>query len=341
MIENQTRTKLVLSSTIFIFILILFIFVKEIKGQSELPLVVIPSRQEIEVSPGEKKYLNVNFFNQSNEPISGFFRVVDFVIEDSQGTPRLIERTEEANPRFAAASWFKLMYDRATLPKNNKVSLQAELNVPLSARPGGRYVAIFFEYQPRFQPNQTQNSEVGSGTSSRIASLIYIKVKGPIFEQAMVSRFFAPRFQEYGPIKVETQILNRSNYHVAPKGIITLKDLFNREIGSARLKEENIFPDMIRNYEYELGQKWMIGKYRLNLVASYGTGGKTLESSTEVWIFPWRIALLILLTLTIITIFVHNFYKNLIRKNLTLEEELRKEKEEIERLKRELRKRNE
>ncbi|MCX7956120.1 MAG: hypothetical protein N2593_03420 [Patescibacteria group bacterium] len=325
--------------TIIIFVIFNFIFLQKINAQTEIPLVVMPSRQEIEANPGEKKYITVSFYNQSNEPISGFFKTADFIVEDSNGTPRLIENIEESNPRFSASSWFKLMYNRATLPANNKVSIQAELNIPESARPGGRYSAIFFEFQPK-QNQKNNDYQAGLGTSSRIAALIYIKIKGKTIEKAIISRFFAPKFQEYGPIKIETQILNRGDYHITPKGIITLKNYFFNEIKKTNLKEKNIFPDMIRNYENELGQKWMIGKYNINLLASYGSSGQTIDASIDVWVFPWRIFLAIVLTITILIIIISNIYKNLVKKNTDLEKELEKEKEEIEKLKQQLKNNN-
>ncbi|MCS6956305.1 MAG: hypothetical protein NZM02_00455 [Patescibacteria group bacterium] len=326
---------------IFIVFFVFGLLLKKTSAQAVIPLVVMPSRQEIEVSPGEKKYLTINFYNQSSEPISGFFKVADFIVQDKDGTPRLIENTEEAPARFSASSWFKLMYDRATLPANNKVSLQAEINIPLSVRPGGKYAAIFFEYSPKNINNKSeQNYQAGLGTSSRIASLVYIKVKGPITEKALISRFFAPKFQEYGPIKIETQILNRGDYHITPKGIITLKNLLNKEVDKSNLKEKNIFPDMVRNYENELGKKWMIGKYKANIIASYGNSGQTLEAVIDIWVFPWKIALVIILTLIILILLISNLYKNFVKKELDLEEELKKEKEEIEKLKSQLRKKD-
>ncbi|GAB4219270.1 MAG: hypothetical protein Fur009_4620 [Candidatus Microgenomates bacterium] len=325
---------------LIIFFLFSFAVLNKTYAQSTLPLVVMPARQEIEVKPGEKSYVTVSFYNQSDQPISGFFKVADFIVEDSNGSPRLIENLDETNPRFSASSWLKLTYDRATLPANNKVSLQGEIDVPLSARPGGRYVAIFFEHSTSPEKNQNQLYQAGMGTSSRIASLLYIKVAGPTTEKAIVSRFFTPYFLEYGPIKIQTQILNRGDYHIAPKGIITMKDVFGKIVDQGALKEKNIFPDMVRNYENELGKKWMIGKYHITLSAYYGEKGQVLDGVVDVWVFPWRAALVVALTIIILIILISNLYKNFVKKEIDLETQLKKEQEEIEKLKEQLRKKN-
>ncbi len=325
---------------IFIIFILFSLVIKQVSAQSTLPLVVMPARQEIEVKPGEKAYITISFYNQSNEPISGFFKTADFIVQDANGTPRLIENLDEAPIRFSASSWIKLNYEKATLPANNKVSLQGEIDVPSSARPGGRYVAVFFEHETQPEKNKTQNYQAGLGTSSRIASLLYLKVAGSISEKAILTRFYSPSFLEFGPIKVETQILNRGDYHIAPKGVITLKDVFGNIVDQNSLKEKNIFPDMVRNYENELGKKWMIGKYTLEILANYGEKGQIIDGKIYVWVFPWRVALVIGLTIIILILLISNLYKNFVKKEIDLEAQLKKEQEEIEKLKEQLRKKN-
>lgn len=308
-------------------------------AQTAIPLTVMPARNQISVDPGEKAVLTINFYNQSNDPISGFFRAADFIVDDNQGTPRLIENIEEAPKKYAASNWIDLFYDRATLPANDKVSLQATINVPANAHPGGRYVAIFFQ-QGNTVPGETgADQEAGVGTNIRLASLIYIKVNGPITEKALVARFFVPTFFEYGPVRVTTDILNRGDYHITPRGIITLTDLTGGVVDQKVLKEKNIFPDISRKYDSELGGKWMIGRYKVSLSGSYGESGQALTAATYVWVFPWRVALVVILTLIIILLLGSNFYKNFVKKETDLETELEKEKLEIERLKQQLRKR--
>jgi len=309
-------------------------------AQSSLPLVVMPARNQIEVEPGEKTAITINFFNQSDDPVSGFFKVADFIVEDSQGTPKFIENSIDAPIKYSASRWLTLPYDKATLPAHDKVAIQTEILVPADAHAGGRYVAVFFQQGNTLNKQiSVSDNEAGSGTNLRIASLIYIKVKGQITEKALISRFFAPSFFEYGPIKVDTQIFNRSDCHIRPRGVITLSNAFGGPVDQKNLKEENIFPDTVRNYENSLGKKWMFGKYKLTLSASYGDKGQVLEGVAYVWVFPWKVALIIVLTLIIIILLLSSLYKNFVKKEITLEEEIAREKEEIEKLKQQLRKR--
>jgi len=340
--EVSSIKYLVFSAKVFAILFILytsyFILNTSVSAQSTLPLVVMPARNQIEVDPGERTAITINFFNQSDDPVSGFFKIADFIVEDSQGTPKFIENAGDAPAKYSASRWLTLPYDRATLPAHDKVAIQTEILVPEDAHAGGRYVAVFFQ-QGNTIPQKSENEIKGSGTNLRIASLIYIKVRGEITEKAIVSRFFSPSFFEYGPIKITTDVLNLGDYHIAPRVSLTLTNVFGGFVDQRLLKVQNIFPESSRNYVTELGAKWMIGKYKVNLTGSYGETGQALTATTYVWVFPWRIALAVVLTIFIMILIANNFYKNIIVKETNLEDELRKEHEEIEKLKQQLRKR--
>ena len=322
-----------------VVVLLLLGMTTTVRGQTTLPLTVAPARQQLTVAPGESTSVNVRFYNQSDSPVSGFIRVADFIVDNSEGKPRIIEEVEQVSPKFSGQAWFSLPYDRATIAANDKISFQAKIDVPPDANPGGRYIAVYFEPAGSLPESVNAEKEAGMSVGSRLASLIYIKVSGETTEKALVSRFFAPNFFEYGPIKVEAQILNRGDYHIRPRGVITLSNVFGGQVDQKNLKEENIFPDTVRSYENSLGQKWMLGKYKLTLSASYGEKGQALEGMAYVYVFPWRVGLVVALTLVIIILLASNFYKRFVKQEANLEEEIKKEKYEIEKLKEQLRKR--
>lgn len=324
--------------TIIVFIAIIALRFGRVQAQSRLPMTVAPARQEITIDPGESSAVNIRFYNFSESPVSGIIRVADFIVDNNQGAPRIIEDFGQLSPRFSAQTWATIPYDRITIAANDKVSLQARINVPVDAHPGGRYLAVYFEPTVPVPQAVGAEKEAGTGVSARIASLIYLRVAGPTTEKALISRFFAPGFFEYGPIRVESQIMNRGDLHIRPRGVITMTNIFGAPVDQINIKEENIFPDVVRNYESSLGKKWMMGKYKLSLTASYGDQGQVLERFIYVWVFPWRVALATILTIVILALIATNFYKNIIVRETSLEEELKKEQEEIENLKKMLHK---
>ena len=311
----------------------------KVVGQTTLPLIVAPARQQLDIAPGEKSAVVIKFYNSSDLPVSGILKAADFLVTDKEGTPVIIDNPLQANPKYSASSWFDLPYDRMTIAPDDKVTIQASINIPIDAHPGGRYVAIYFEPSGNIPEPVVANEEAGTAVGTRIAGLVYLKVAGETVEKALVSRFFAPSFFEYGPVKLETEILNRGDYHITPRGVISLINMFGGVVDQQKLNEANIFPDASRSFTNELGKKWLMGRYKISLLAGYGETGQALTNEIYVWVFPWRVATVTLLALIIIILLIKSAYKNLVVKETALEEEIEKEKGEIEKLKQQLRKR--
>ena len=324
-----------LTSAILIssFALFLLATPAKLSAQSSIPLIVAPARQQVNIDPGDSTTLEIKFLNQGQVPLTGNFNAVDFIVTDDQGTPVLIDEDEGLSTRFSGASWIDMPFSKATIAAEDLIRLQYKINVPADARPGGRYVAIYFEPIGTFPTYPGETQEGVMAIAPRIVGLTYIRVNGPISENAIVKEFDVPEFVEFGPVAVSAELLNRGDYHITPKGQITLTNWLGRQVDEYVLEEKNIFPDTSRVYMTELGDKFMLGKYKVDLVAAYGESGKALSSTAYFWAFPWKIALLILLTIVIITLVVVILWKVLKGKQKELEEKLSDEIKGLEDLK--------
>lgn len=305
------------------------------QAQEKLQMIVGPVRQEIFLDPGENDQVEIRFYNQSEQPITGQLSAVDFVVTSPDGAPTLLDDPTQASPKFSGTNWISLPYDQITIAATNRVNVPVSIAVPSDAKPGGRYVAIYF------QPNNNNLANTGSGVSSRIAGLLYIRVNGEITENALVTRFNAPAFFEYGPVTVNTEILNRGDYHIQPKAVIAMTNAFGNLADQVMLREENIFPDATRIFTNEIGPKWLFGRYKLSLMGSYGTSGKTLEAINYVWVIPWRIIAIVILAIILVYILIKKVILASHEQVTELESRLSAEEKELEELKKLLRKKNE
>jgi hypothetical protein len=306
-------------------------------AQTVLPLSVVPPKQDILINPGESYSTTVKFQNLGSSPVAGTLSVSDFIVTDNKGTPVFLDNptvigTTTIPEKYSAAKWIKLYSDKITIAANSNVSIPVTINAPKDAAPGGRYAAVLF------QPESSLTMQTGGNVAEtpiaiRIASLLYIRVAGPITEKAMVTKFQTPKFLEYGPIKVDTEITNMGDYHITPAGNITLKDMLGRIVSTSVLETKNIFPGTAREYSNQVGDKLMIGKFTVNLTASYGSTGQVLMATNTIWVFPWKVTLAILLGIAIIIILIISGYKRFIRRENELVEEIKEEKSEIEALK--------
>jgi len=305
-----------------------------VNAQMATDLSISPPSVEINAKPGEKTRIQIKFFNRSLEPVSGFIKKADFIVSDKDGTPNLID-TSSVNNRYAASKWLTTSLDKVTIAANSPYTTDVFIDVPFDVSSCGHYAAVYFE------PNSPElgNKKTGSPISFKLASLISINVAtGQCKEKAHISKFQAPLFVENGPIPISLEILNRSDFHISPQGYLNISNIFDRPIDYKTLDKNNIFPDAIRRYDVNLGSRWMFGRYKINFSAGYGKTGQNLTSTVYAWVFPWRIILVVILTITLIIFIINNLFKRLSTKESILEGEIEKEKQEIEELKQELRK---
>ena len=320
---------------LLVFILTLFLInIGDVYAQQAFEIIVYPARQEIDVQPGETRHIAVSFLNRALYPARGVLKKADFIVKGENNTPYFIEG-KSINNRYSAASWIKLPYKNITIAAQEKTIVYLDIKVPEDALPGGHYAAVFFEGEGSGKASEGSASSI----VPRVGALLYFRVAGDVNESAEVSKFFTPSFLEYGPITVNTAILNNGDVHIKPDAKIELYNMFGKKIDEVKLREKNIFPRTLSTYKNEVGKKWMVGKYTLKLVGSYGTRGQGLKATTAIVVFPYRVAAVGILTLIIVIYLILHFYHLTQYREVALEKELEKEKKELDELKKKLKNR--
>ena len=285
-ISNKGYWKLVIG-----YLILVFILAQSASAQETVRNITIsPPTVEISAPPGGYKERSLKVINDSTVPLTFSVYTRDFIVEDTKGTPKLLPPDTLSN-KYSAATWMGVSPQTFTIEAGSQQIIDYFVQVPANAGAGGHYAAVLF------QPLSTVKVEgTGAAVNTFVGSLFYINVEGPITESANIVSFFANRFQEYGPVKVSTLIGNSGDLHIRPEGSISLFDILGRRVEIEGLKEQNIFPGVSREYENEAGGKLMIGRYKAQLLASYGQDNNLpLTATLTFWVFPWRIALLLIL----------------------------------------------
>ena len=334
----QINKVVVCSLFIFAYLLIcLFNHSSSVHAQQVLPLSVVPPKQEVLVNPGEHFSTSVKFLNQGDTPITGTLSVLDFVVTDDKGTPVFLDNpqivgTTTLPAKYSAAKWISIPNSNMAIGAKSDASVPITIEVPKNAAPGGRYAAVIFQPGGDLTLGNPVSGQENA-IAVRLASLLYVRVAGPITENATVTKFEGPGFLEYGPATISTEILNQGDYHISPEGSITMKDMFGRVVSKVNIDQKNIFPGTSRSYSTQVGEKLMFGQFTLNLSAKYGDKNQVLTSAMTMWIFPWRATLAIVLAIAIIILLVVFWFKRFVKKEEKLVEELKEEKTELEELK--------
>lgn len=333
---KHTAPKIILSLLSFAFLSFIIYHLSFVIVQAQTSsnvMTVIPPRLEISAKPGETIRKVIQFRNESDATAYLSVSVKDFIVNNNNGQPDFVD--SRVSGRWAASSWIKANSSLTVSPKVIG-NLNITVNVPSDALPGGHYAGIL--YQNKGTPSAIgKGVGAGSAITQVVGTLVYINVAGPITENATVKRFDVPGFSEYGPIPFTTEISNLSDTHISPVGQITVRNLFGQVATQLKLDERNVFPGASLLYSNTWQEKLLIGRFRADLELAYGSG-RGLKATAYFWVFPWKVALIIILTITLIGLIAYLGYKKIKSRQEELEEKLAEEEKEIKELKQELKK---
>jgi len=270
-------------------------------AQQVVKIAAIPPRvEDLVADPGEVITREIKVRNLSDREMALETKISDFIVEGNKGVPVFLSEQplSSTENRWALSQWVNVSPTRFVLKPGETKALDLVIIVPENALPGGHYAAVLY------QPAKGQVGFKGSASEvvPSVASLLYLTVSGDITEDAFVRRMDIPRFSEYGPIEIETEIENLSDVHIKPLATIRIYNLFNQLSTSLKLEELNIFPGKSRVYQNTWSRKWLFGRYKAVLEGSYGSQGQALLATAYFWVIPWKILLIILLAVILIVL---------------------------------------
>jgi len=291
--------KVTLPSILISFLLVMAAQIAFAQQNPNRSIVISPPTIEHKLNPGERAEGILKVTNSGNTDLTFSANIHDFIVEDRNGTPTIL--TEDTlSEKYSGASWIAVTPNTFLVPAGTTKEINYFLQVPADAAPGGRYAAAIYEPIDTIQVEGT-----GAGVNTQLGSLFYITVAGPVTETAEVGNFIVPGFFEYPPVKIVTEIMNRSDIHVKPSGSIVIKNMFGQEVATQEFSGGNIFPErsLVYTNEFFSDSKIKVGRYTAELSAIYGQDNNLpLTASASFIIFPWKIALAATLIIAIIVV---------------------------------------
>ena len=268
----------------------------QLAGQS---LQISPPSQEVTVDPGQTTAVTATLRNASNEPLPIAVRIEDFTATGEEGQVAL-----EAGSPYSVATWTTVTPATFTLGPGEEQEVRAEITVPEDAA-GGRYGSIVFSVE----------SEEEGGTaavSQQIASLFLVRITGPATEAMQLTEFQVPNFSEFGPIPFTMKFNNTGNVHVKTYGLISVTNVLGQKVADIVVPATNVFPGAARNIRASLNQKFLLGPHTATAVMYYGsTENQTLTATASFFVFPTRIALIVLGVLVLLFLLRKRLHKAL------------------------------
>ncbi|MFA5750252.1 MAG: hypothetical protein WC895_03460 [Candidatus Shapirobacteria bacterium] len=284
-------------------ILLLIVFCgfssQKVLAQTSIGLSAIPPRLEVTVKADGSTTQTLKVRNESKEERIITVDIRDFIVTDNKGTPTIIDSVDESNNRWAASSWITVSPSTIKLKPGETKNLILTVLPPQNALPGGHYAMVIYHPEKNASLNST-----GASIQANVGTLLYITIPGDIKQNAIVQKFTAPSFSEFGPIDFKSTVKNSSDIHIQPVGSITVKNWFGGKISQLALEPTNIFPYTSRDFQNTLNKKWLFGRYRADFQALYGTNGSLISATLFFWVIPWRLFILIGAAIAIIATIV-------------------------------------
>jgi hypothetical protein len=323
-ITAPTKTKFFAIISFLGFSLLALEFAPLALAQSALGLTAIPPRLEITVNPGEVITKEIKIRNESSTEKTISTSTRDFIVTDDLGTPLQIETTDQISNRWTASTWIQISPSQLKLKPGETKSLLLTVIAPDDALAGGHYAVVL--HTPN---NEATLTQTGASVETNVGTLVYLTVPGDITQNASIREFSAPRFSEYGPVDFKTTITNLSDIHITPAGAINIYNTFGLKSAQINLDNTNIFPGTSRDFINTLSRKIMLGRYKAQINATYGTTGQLLTATLFFWVIPYKLIALLLAVIIIIFLIIKLQKKAPPLSELPKVEELEKELEDL------------
>ena len=265
-------------------------------------LEISPPLVEIKGDPGQTLTLSIRLRNVTGSTVVTQAAVNDFTAKDELGDPQIILDPNETSS-YSLRTWVTNVQSLTLASKEAKTAT-AIISIPKNAEPGGHYGVIRFTALP------PGISQTGVALSASIGELVLLDVSGNTHEHLSFADFYIAKngtkhsFFESGPFDLVERVKNDGNLHEKPTGAVDIFNTFGHKIASLKINDppHNILPASIRRFDQSWRKSWLVGRYRARATLSYGPDQTQLVQSIVFWVIPWRLILIVLAALIVITL---------------------------------------
>lgn len=248
---------------------------------------ISPLRTDITIEAGESGTVEVLVTNISDDAVILRAIANDFVAGDEKGTPSIILDENSYAPSHSLKRFMKPI-ENITLGPGETRKVEVQIEVPADAMAGGYYGVI------RFAPATASGQPVDLNAS--VASLILLRVPGPVVEELALTNFdirqngsSGSNFRTPDNLELLLRFENKGNVHVAPFGQIVVQKgkevIYDYKFNQKDPKGE-VLPNSARRWEVPLENLGKFGKYKIIGTFGYGTQGQTINVEKTIWIIP-------------------------------------------------------
>jgi hypothetical protein len=272
------------------------------QGSPAQGLQISPVLIDLNAEKGRTYTLKITVTNVTVHELLVRPSVNDFKAKDESGNPEILT-DGESDTSYSLRRWAVLGGNFILKPKENRV-VNVYVNIPQNTEAGGHYGVVRFSAVPADAPDSNVT------ISASIGTLILARVAGQINEELKVKQLFVEKNGKKGTLFENTPKLvverfeNTGNVHLRPQGIVTIKNIFGKSIFTMDINKQkgSVLPQSIRRFEQSIDKRLFMGRFTIEMNATYGTQGRALLASSTFWVIPFKLIIVFLLLLFLLGI---------------------------------------
>lgn len=292
-------------------------------GTNSLAITLTPPLFQITQSPGTDWKSLLRVVNSNSYDMTVSVKVQDFHPNGETGNPEF-EEVPRGTPEDARrmSGWIEIPEGNITITHSTTAEIPFTVHVPLGADPGGHYAAIIVGTVA----NKMEGS--GSGVSSAIGSLMFMRVPGEVVEKGEIRDFYTEHeIVQSTDEKFVLRFENQGNVHLIPQGNIEITNMWGKVRGKMDINQSNTFGNVLPKSTRKFEFKWQgdsspfeVGRYKAVATLVYGSDGRqTVYRTVYFWIVPWKPVAMLLGGLIFFLWFISWSVRRYIRNALLLE----------------------
>jgi hypothetical protein len=260
-------------------LVVTLVFCISYKAQAATGLSIQPVKISQTLKPGEQVSGTILLSNASDDDVSVDITVQDFVPTAGSETYHFVGQAPGVS---SVKEWITIPQGKNFIfKKGESREIAYTIKAPVGAEPGGHFGAILFKAIKASEVN----AQLRVGT--QVGMLILVSIPGNHLEKGSIRNFKAPGFIQGGPVPFVITFENTGTVHFEPKGTISIKNMFGKEVAEVPIEGQIVLPTGIK----DLTPTWqvkglLLGRYTASAEVFDGEGNKLTSQTVSFWAIP-------------------------------------------------------
>lgn len=201
-----------------------------------------PGSHEISISPGESVTQIVRIINRLGHPANFLVNIEDFTSGNTND--EVIHFLGDDQSPYSLRDYVSAEVDDFSLEHGEVAEVLVTVSLPENILPGGRYAAVFFSFG-----DAPEKEGVIVNARSRVGSLFFIRVNGPVFESGELVSLSTSKDNNIFIGKRPTFLLsykNDGNVYLNPYGGVEVYNFLGKKTSEEAIDPYFILPNASR-----------------------------------------------------------------------------------------------